>query len=394
MINRVILIVLDSVGIGALPDAPDFGDAGTNTVGHIAKAIPGFSLPNLQALGLGNIHADVHLPPSDEPQAAFGRAVEVSPGKDTTTGHFEIAGVTLEQAFPTFPNGFPPELMGPFEAKIGVGTLGNKTASGTTIINELGDEHVRTGKPIVYTSADSVFQIAAHEDIIPVDRLYEICEAARELCDGEFGVGRIIARPFIGKNGDYARTSNRRDFSLLPPGTTVLRLAKDAGMEVKAVGKMNDIYSGDGITAYVKTKDNMEGMDKTLAYLSEPEGGIVLTNLVDFDMLYGHRRDVEGYAQCLREFDARLPELLAALREDDVLFITADHGNDPTHTGTDHTREHVPVLVYGECIEAGKSMETLDSFADLGASMADMLGLDPTPSGDSFYPLIKRGAES
>lgn len=390
MINRVILLVLDSVGIGYLPDAADFGDVGANTVGHIAQQIPGFELPNLQSLGLGNIHPDVHLSSVLNPKAAYGRAIEVSPGKDTTTGHFEIAGVVVEEPFPTFDQkGFPPELMDAFHAAIGTGSLGNYAASGTVIINDLGDEHVATGKPIVYTSADSVFQIAAHEEVIPLERLYEICEIARELCSGDFAVGRIIARPFLGSKGDYTRTSNRRDFSRQPPGRSVLRIAYDKGMKVKAVGKMKDIYAGDGITDYVKTANNMEGIDRTIEYLKEPEGGIILTNLVDFDMHFGHRRDLPGYGKCLQEFDVRLPEILNAMRDDDVLIITADHGNDPSYKGTDHTREYVPVLVYGQPIQ-NKELGTLSSFANIGASMADMLGLEEsTPAGQSFYPSIQ-----
>lgn len=389
MINRVILLVLDSVGIGYLPDADKFGDVGANTVGHIAQQLPGFELPNLQSLGLGNIHPDVNLPPVSTPKAAYGRAIEVSPGKDTTTGHFEIAGVVVKEPFPTFDqSGFPPELMDAFHARIGTGSLGNYAASGTVIINDLGDEHVATGKPIVYTSADSVFQIAAHEDVIPVDRLYEICEIARELCTGDFAVGRVIARPFIGADGNYTRTANRRDFSRQPPGRSVLRIAKEKGLKVKAVGKMKDIYAGDGITDYVKTANNMEGVDRTLEYLAEPESGIILTNLVDFDMHYGHRRDLPGYGKCLQEFDARLPELLNAMREDDVLIITADHGNDPSFKGTDHTREYVPVLVYGNLV-APLPLGTLSSFADLGASMSEMLGLESTPAGQSFLSRIQ-----
>lgn len=390
MINRVILLVLDSVGIGYLPDAADFGDVGANTLGHIAQQIPGFQLPNLQSLGLGNIHPDVHLSPALNPKAAYGRAIEVSPGKDTTTGHFEIAGVVVEDPFPTFDqNGFPPELMDAFHARIGIESLGNYAASGTVIINDLGDEHVATGKPIVYTSADSVFQIAAHEEVIPLERLYEICDIARELCSGDFAVGRIIARPFLGSKGNYTRTPNRRDFSRQPPGRSVLRIAYEKGMKVKAVGKMKDIYAGDGITDYVKTANNMEGVDRTLDYLKEPEGGIILTNLVDFDMHFGHRRDLPGYGKCLQEFDVRLPEILNALRNDDVLIITADHGNDPSYKGTDHTREYVPVLVYGQPIQ-NKELGTLSSFANIGASMADMLGLEEsTPAGQSFFPSIQ-----
>ena len=390
MANRIILIVLDSVGIGELPDAPAFGDSGSNTVGHIAASLPGFSLPHLQALGLGNIRPEVGLAPSPFPTAAYGYAAEQSLGKDTTTGHWEISGLILEEPFRTFPDGFPADLMDAFEAKIGRGTLGNKTASGTVIINELGDEHVATGKPIVYTSADSVFQIAAHEEVIPLEEQYKINQIARELCTGPYAVGRVIARPFIGESGNYSRTANRRDFSLLPPGKTVFKLAAEAGLDVLAVGKMNDIYAGDGITDYVKTKDNMDGVDRTLEYMRADNRGIILTNLVDFDMLYGHRRDVPGYGRCLEEFDARLPEILAALRADDLLIITADHGNDPSYTGTDHTREYVPILACGPRITPGAEIGRRDSFADIGATMAEALGLSPTPAGVSFSSLLSK----
>lgn len=390
MANRIILIVLDSVGIGELPDAADFGDVGSNTVGHIVAGLPGFRLPHLEQLGLGNIRPEVGLPAAASPTAAFGYAAERSLGKDTTTGHWEIGGLILKEPFRTFPDGFPKDLMSAFEARIGRGTLGNKTASGTVIINELGDEHVRTGKPIVYTSADSVFQIAAHESVIPLEEQYRINQIARELCTGPYAVGRVIARPFEGESGNYYRTSNRRDFSLTPPDKTIFKTAFEAGMDVLAVGKMNDIYAGDGMTGYVKTKNNMEGVDRTLEYMNGDNKGVILTNLVDFDMLYGHRRDVPGYGKCLQEFDARLPEILDAMRADDILLITADHGNDPSFTGTDHTREYVPVLVYGKEIDAGTNLGRLDSFSDIGATMADLLGLAPTPSGHSFRPNLSK----
>ena len=390
MVKRVIVIVLDSVGIGALPDAADFGDSGSNTVGHIAGTIPGFRLPNLEKMGLGNISAEVQLPPSEGPSAAHGRAMEQSPGKDTTTGHWEIAGLVLEQPFPTFPNGFPRNFLDKFEAAIGRKTIGNTVASGTVIINELGDEHVRTGQPIVYTSADSVFQIAMHEEVIPIEEQYQICRSAREMLSGPMAVGRVIARPFVGESGNYTRTANRRDFSLTPPGKTVLKLTEEAGKEVMAVGKIWDIYAYDGMTQHIKTANNSEGVDRTLEYLASGEQGLIFTNLVDFDMLYGHRRDPEGYAQCLRDFDARLPELQAAMSKDDVLIITADHGNDPTFSGTDHTREYIPILVYGDSIKAGTHFGTRRSFADIGATVAEMLLLPPTPAGESFYSLIRK----
>ena len=391
MAKRIILIVLDSVGIGELPDADLFGDVGSNTLGHIAEQLPGFRLPHLQGLGLGNIRPETGLDPVPRPAGSFGYAAERSLGKDTTTGHWEIAGLVLEQPFRTFPDGFPDELMQAFEERIGRGTLGNVVASGTVIINELGDEHVRTGKPIVYTSADSVFQIAAHEDVIPIEEQYRINEIARELCTGEYAVGRVIARPFVGSKSDYARTSNRRDFSLVPPGKTVFKLAQESGLPVMAVGKMNDIYAGDGITDYVKTKDNMDGVDKTLAYLRNgPDQGIILTNLVDFDMLYGHRRDLPGYARCLEEFDARMPEIVSSMLPEDVLIITADHGNDPSFKGTDHTREYIPILIGGSGIPAGRDIGRRDCFADIGATIADMLGLPATPHGRSFASMLSK----
>lgn len=393
MINRVILIVLDSVGVGALPDAADFGDAGTNTVGHIARETAGFALPNLQQLGLGNLPGLDALPAVDAPTGAFARAAEQSPGKDTTTGHWEISGLILDQPFPAFPDGFPANMMRAFEKKIGRPVLGNYAASGTVVIEELGVQHMATGFPIVYTSADSVFQIAMHEQVIPIERQYEICQIARDMLRDELAVGRVIARPFVGEGrGAFTRTSNRRDFSLKPPGKTVLRLCMEAGQTVKAVGKMWDIFAEDGMTHHIKTKDNMEGVDRTLAYMRESDPGIVLTNLVDFDMHYGHRRDVPGYANCLVEFDRRLPELLAALRDDDLLLITADHGNDPTHTGTDHTREYVPILAAGAPVKPG-AFGTRESFADIGATIADLLRLPATRDGRSFAAeIMQEGA--
>lgn len=386
------MIVLDSVGIGALPDAADFGDVGSDTLGHIIRDVPGFRLPNLAALGLGHCEPELGLPDMGLPRAAFGKAAERSPGKDTTTGHWEIGGIILETPFPTFPDGFPRSFMESFEGLIDRRTIGNYSASGTTIINELGDEHLASGKPIVYTSADSVFQIAMHQELIPIEEQYRICQIARDMLHGpELAVGRVIARPFIGNSGNYTRTANRRDFSLQPPGETVFSLAAAAGLPVRAVGKMNDIYAGHGITEYVKTANNMEGVDCTLDYMRDTRDGIILTNLVDFDMLYGHRRDPKGYANCLMEFDARIPEILGAMQSDDLLIITADHGNDPTFTGTDHTREYVPVLAYGHEIEA-RALGIRESFADMGATMAEALDLDATPmAGRSFWTGITGG---
>lgn len=381
--RRVILIVLDSVGCGALPDADQFGDAGSNTLGHIAASVPDFALPNLQQLGLGNIPG-TGLPAHPRPDGCFGRAVERSRGKDTITGHWEIAGLVPSLVFPYFPDGFPRSIMDEFERLIGTKTLGNYPASGTAIIDELGAEHMETGFPIVYTSSDSVFQIAMHEDIIPLERQYEICQIARDLLVGDNAVGRVIARPFIGKPGAFVRTSNRHDYAILPPGKTMLEYITEAGMFVKGVGKIEDIFAGVGISENSKTKDNQDGIDTTLVYMEEDFEGLIFTNLVDFDMLYGHRRDVEGYARCLVEFDKRLPDILRAMRTDDVLILTADHGNDPTFPGTDHTREHIPVLVYGDRLADGHDLGTLSAFADIGATILELLGLQGQLDGSSF----------
>lgn len=381
--RRVILIVLDSVGCGALPDADQFGDAGSNTLGHIAASVPDFALPNLQQLGLGNIPG-TGLPAHPRPDGCFGRAVERSRGKDTITGHWEIAGLVPSLVFPYFPDGFPRSIMDEFERLIGTKTLGNYPASGTAIIDELGAEHMETGFPIVYTSSDSVFQIAMHEDIIPLERQYEICQIARDLLVGDNAVGRVIARPFIGKPGAFVRTSNRHDYAILPPGKTMLEYITEAGMFVKGVGKIEDIFAGVGISENSKTKDNQDGIDTTLVYMEEDFEGLIFTNLVDFDMLYGHRRDVEGYARCLVEFDKRLPDILRAMRTDDVLILTADHGNDPTFPGTDHTREHIPVLVYGDRLADGHDLGTLSAFADIGATILELLGLEGQLDGSSF----------
>lgn len=379
---------MDSVGIGALPDATDFDDAGANTLGHIAETVSGFSIPHLCEMGVGKCRSGLPLPFPEKPTAAYGAASEVSPGKDTTTGHWEITGIEMNQPFTTFPNGFPPRILDLFEAKIGRASIGNKVASGTAIINELGDEHVKTGSPIVYTSADSVFQIAAHEEIIPIEEQYEICKIAREILSGNDAVGRVIARPFVGPGGNYQRTANRKDFSLTPPGNTVLRQVIKAGKNVMAVGKINDIMAGDGISEYVKTANNMEGVDRTIQYMQSRNPGLVFTNLVDFDMLFGHRRDAHGYAKALEEFDARIPELLTNLAENDVLIITADHGNDPTFKGTDHTREYIPILIYGNGIETGNTIGLRNSFADIGATIAELLEVEQPDNGNSFAPLI------
>ena len=386
-INRVNVIVLDSVGIGYLPDAEKFGDQGAATLPHIAEELGGLDLPNLEKLGLGNIRDIEGINKVKEPQAAFGRMKEQSNGKDTTTGHWELAGLVSQNPFPTYPNGFPEEVMEQFHEAIGRESLGNKPASGTVIIEELGAEHLSTAKPIVYTSADSVFQIAAHEDVIPVEELYEMCKKARKILQGEHAVARVIARPFVGELGDFTRTANRKDFSLTPPQETILDKLKESGQDVLAVGKIENIFAGQGVTDAVHTTDNMDGVDKTLEYLNADNQGLIFSNLVDFDQKYGHRRNPAGYAQALKNFDDRLPEIISALNDDDLLMIVADHGCDPTYEGTDHTREYVPLLVYGA--QAGVDLGTRETFADLAASIAEILSVSGTGNGTSFAQELK-----
>lgn len=383
-ITRVIVIVLDSVGIGELPDAAAYGDAGSNTLGNIASAIGGLSLPHLQQLGLGNIAPLEGIPPVDTPRASYGKMAELSTGKDTTTGHWELTGLVLEHAFPVYPQGFPEEVITKFTRRIGRDILGNKPASGTEIIEELGAEHLKTEKPIVYTSADSVFQIAAHEEVIPVRQLYWMCEEARKILQGKHAVGRVIARPFIGSPGHFTRTARRKDFSRNPPSQTMLDFAEARGYPVTGVGKIDNIFADQGVTGGQHTTDNMDGVNITLEYMRSQENGIIFTNLCDFDMVFGHRNNVEGYAQALREFDARLPELLEATRPADILFITADHGCDPTTPSTDHSREYVPLLVYGTSLRHGVNLGVRSSFADLAATIADSLKLQAPPWGTSF----------
>lgn len=384
MAKRAILIVLDSVGIGEMPDASDYGDQGSNTLSNIAKAMNGLKLPNLQAMGLGNIAPIQGVEPVDTPQACYGKMAEASPGKDTTTGHWEIAGVILEKAFPTFPHGFPREFIEAFEEKIGRRVLGNEVASGTEIIQRLGEEHVKTGRPIVYTSADSVFQVAAHEEVIPLSELMNICEIARKMLDGDMRVGRVIARPFLGEPGNYYRTSHRHDFAIEPPHKILLDFVQEAGLNVMAVGKIKDIYYGHGVTEHVLTTGNQEGIDKTLLYLKDDKPGLIMTNLVDFDMVYGHRNNVKGYARALEEFDACLPEIMADLRQEDILMITADHGCDPTTPSTDHSREYVPLLIYGQDLRKGADLGIRSSFADLGQTVAEYLKTSRIAHGTSF----------
>lgn len=382
--DRVILLVMDSVGCGELPDAPAYGDAGADTLGNTSRAVGGMTLPYLQKYGLGNLTTILGVPPAIRPAGAFGKMVEASKGKDTTTGHWEMAGLRVERAFATFPQGFPPEIMDPFVARVGRGVLGNKPASGTVILDELGDEHVKTGKLIVYTSGDSVFQVAAHEEVVPLAELYRACEIARGILD-DFYVGRVIARPFVGDGkGRWKRTYNRKDFSMIPPEPTVLDTLAEAGIPVVGIGKIPDIYAGRGITEPVHTEGNGDGMDKTLDAMARVRRGLVFTNLVDFDMLYGHRNDPGGYYGCLQQFDGTIPRLEAALAPGDLVMITADHGNDPTTVSTDHTREHVPILAFGPACRAGRDLGVRTTFSDVGATIAAAFGVAPPRFGQSF----------
>lgn len=391
MMKRAIIVVLDSVGIGELPDAKDFGDVGSNTLVNIKKARPQTELKNMCALGLGNIQGEeIHLlGKTTFPQGSFAKMAEKSIGKDTTTGHWEMAGIITKKPFPTYTEtGFPKEIMDAFEQAIGTKTLGNFAASGTQIIQDLGPEHIKTGYPIIYTSADSVFQIAAHEETISVEKLYEMCQIARNLLCDDYAVARVIARPFVGKEGAFARTKNRKDFSLEPTGITVLDLAKEKGLNVTAIGKIEDIFEHKGITHSDHTTNNTDGIDKTILFTKEEFEGILFTNLVDTDMIYGHRNDVEGYATALEYFDSKLPEIMAEMKEDDILFITADHGCDPTTPSTDHSREYVPLLVYGKKIKAGVDLGVRKTFADLGQTIADYLELDAHFEAESFLSEI------
>jgi phosphopentomutase len=372
--TRVIWIVLDSVGIGELPDAADYGDVGRSTLGHIAESRP-LDIPNLVKLGLANIAPLKNLAPCSAPIGNFGKGNTHSPGKDTTTGHWEMAGIWLVQAFPVYKNGFPPEIMLPFEKAIGRKTLGNKPASGTEIIKELGEEHVRTGFPIVYTSGDSVFQIAAHEDVIPIADLYRMCEIARKLLDGPHKVGRVIARPFAGTPGNFRRTERRHDYAVEPP-PMLFDVLKERGVPVFGIGKIHDIYNARGVESYVTTRNNVDGMEKLSAALQSQKGGLIFANLVDFDMLYGHRKDVEGFAKSLEEFDVLLGKLLAQLTASDLLIITADHGcdPDPRWPTTDHSREYVPILVYSPGGNAGANLGVRNTLADMGQTIAENFG--------------------
>jgi phosphopentomutase len=392
MVNRVILVVLDSLGAGELPDADKYGDAGSNTIGHILDKYP-LSIPNMRALGYGNIEniAGGRLK-VDSPTGAYGRLTEMSTGKDTITGHWEIGGLCTTVPFKTYPDGFPKEFMDPFVKAIGRGYLGNCTASGTEIIKELGEEHEKTGKVIVYTSADSVFQVAANTDVVPLDELYSICETAREMLVGEFACGRVIARPYIIKDGDRVRTADRRDYAVSPPEPTMLDVISGYGKEVYAIGKIRDIFNGSGVTQAVHTESNDDGVTKTIEAIEKDFQGLIFTNLVDFDSKYGHRRDPLGYGKAIEEYDKRLPEILAAMKEDDILIMCSDHGNDPTHSGWDHTREYIFSLIGGAQVKENVNLGTRATFADIGATIVDILtdGSGKTSHGESFAKLIIR----
>lgn len=385
--RRVFLIVLDSVGIGEMPDSAQYGDEGSNTLAACTRSDK-LDIPNLRQLGIFNIQGVGCGAPVEHPTGAVARLAEASKGKDTTIGHWEISGVISPKPLPTYPDGFPMELLEEFSRRTGRGWLCNKPYSGTQLLTDYGREHMETGKLIVYTSADSVFQIAAHEDVVPVPELYRCCEIARELLCGEHGVGRVIARPFVGTYPDYTRTPNRHDYSLQPPGDTVLDAIKAAGLDCIGVGKINDIFAGRGITEFVRTKSNADGMEKTFGYAQKDFHGLCFVNLVDFDMVYGHRNDVEGYAGALTQFDRQLGQLLPMLREDDLLIITADHGCDPSTPSTDHSREHVPMVAWSKGIKAGANLGTRDTYAHIAATVADYLGVKGNFSGSSFLPDI------
>ncbi|WP_090080729.1 phosphopentomutase [Lentibacillus persicus] len=383
--KRVFLIVMDSVGIGEAPDAKQFNDEGADTLGHIAERMNGLNMPNMAKLGLSNIREIKGIEKADTPMAYYTKMQEASNGKDTMTGHWEIMGLNIQQPFRTFPDGFPDELIKELEAKTGRKVIGNKPASGTEIIEELGQEHMDTGALIVYTSADSVLQIAAHEEIVPLDEMYKICEIARELTlDEKYMVGRVIARPFVGEAGAFQRTANRHDYALKPFGHTVMNELEDNGYDVIALGKISDIYDNEGVTESIRTTDNEDGMTKLVDSMAKDFNGLNFLNLVDFDAKYGHRRDPEGYGKALEAFDARLPEVFNRLKEDDLLIITADHGNDPVHHGTDHTREYVPLLVYHTNMDSGSDLPLRETFADIGATVADNFNIKMPEHGKSF----------
>ncbi|SHG75658.1 phosphopentomutase [Desulforamulus hydrothermalis Lam5 = DSM 18033] len=385
------MIVLDSVGIGELPDAAEYGDQGSNTLANVARAVGGLKLPNLGRLGLGNIHPILGVPAVGDPLGAYGKMAEASKGKDTTTGHWEMAGIILERPFPTYPQGFPPEIIAALEKRIGRRVLGNVVASGTQIIEELGQEHMATGYPIVYTSADSVFQVAAHEEIIPVPELYRICEIARQLLDGEHRVGRVIARPFVGQPGSFKRTANRHDYAVPPPTPNILTVLQQAGIKTMGVGKIYDIFAGVGVAESYKTKDNMDGVEQTVNLMKKCPSGLIFANLVEYDSVYGHRNDPSGYARALEDFDRRLPEIMAAMLPEEVLILTADHGCDPTTASTDHSREYVPLLVYGQPVKGGSNLGIRSSFSDVAATLADFFGLSFHVGTSFAEQVLRRG---
>jgi phosphopentomutase len=387
-INRVILIVLDSCGVGELPDAEEYNDQGSNTIGNTASAVNGLFLPNLQELGIGNIIKIEGVGPEEYPLANYGKMAEKSIGKDSTTGHWEIAGLIVNKPFPTYPQGFPTEIMKEFEKTIQRQILGNKPASGTEIIKELGEEHLKTGKPICYTSADSVFQIACHEDVFPPEELYEMCQKARGILTGEHGVARVIARPFIGKPGSFKRTERRKDFSLSPPGETILDILKRSTFQVIGIGKIEDLFAGRGLTESLHTENNLDGIAKLCQKMEECFTGLIFINLIDFDMLWGHRNDVVGFARGLEEFDLALAEVLGLLKSDDLLIITADHGCDPTTSSTDHSREYVPLLVYGEMLKQGVNLKTRETFSDIAQTLAEIFNVRRTGNGKSLLKEI------
>lgn len=389
--KRAILIVLDSVGVGELKDAKSYGDEGSHTLDNVYKTCKGLEIKELENLGIGNIEGVNGPKKCDAAIGAYGKSIEASKGKDTVTGHWEISGVILEEPLNTYPEGFSKEIIDEFKKRANVeGILGNVVASGTQIIEDLGEEHVKTGYPIIYTSADSVFQIAAHEDVIPLEKLYEMCDIARKMLVDKWAVGRVIARPFIGEAPNFKRTSNRRDYALDPFNKTMLEYLKEANYEVAAVGKIEDIYNGKGITASVHTKSNMDGVDKTLDYMDTVKEGLIFTNLVDFDMLYGHRNDAIGYGKALEDFDNRLQEIYNKMTDEDILIITADHGCDPTTSSTDHSREHIPVLVYGKNVKPGVNIGTRETFADIGKTILDFFNVENELVGKSFLNEIRK----
>jgi phosphopentomutase len=391
---RAIIVVLDSVGAGALPDADQYGDAGSDTLGNVSRAVGGLTMPNLGAMGLGNVDSILGVPPVKRPAASWGRCAELSAGKDTTTGHWEMMGLRLDTPFPTYPDGFPPEVMEAFERKTGLGWLGNRTASGTEIIQSLGAEHVRTGSPIVYTSADSVFQIAAHEDVIPIEYLYRICAVARDILVGEQAVGRVIARPFIGpdENGRFVRTHRRRDFAVKPSEPTVLDRLREHDIMVWGVGKIGEIFAWQGVCESPHVTDNMDGFDRTVARAATADNGFVFANLVDFDMVWGHRNDAAGYAAGLEAVDARMPELLEAMADGDLLIVTADHGCDPTTASTDHSREYVPLIAKVKGVDRGVDLGTRATFADIGETVLDFYGIGGACGRGTSFLAEARGA--